>query len=150
MLHVVPQLGMGPEPPAVETRHLNHWWVVVFTQLGLTLFDPMDCSPLGSSVHGILQARILEWVTISFSGGSSWPRDRTWVSFTAGRFFTFWATREAPSIWSKLMQNRNLVFYLLRGQIFVFFKKNWSAFDCCCCCWVTNSHLTVFDSMDCM
>ena len=83
----------------------------------------MDCSPLGASVHGILQARILDWVTISFSGVSSRPRDRTRVSFTAGRFFIFWATREAPSIWSKLMQNWNLVFYLLRGQIFVFFLK---------------------------
>ena len=48
----------------------------------------MDCSPPGSSVHGILQARILEWVAISFSRGSSWPRDQTWVSCTVGRFFT--------------------------------------------------------------
>ena len=46
----------------------------------LTLCDPMDCSPPGSSVHGILQARILEWVAISFSRGSSWPRDWTQVS----------------------------------------------------------------------
>ena len=46
----------------------------------LTLCDPMDCSPPGSSVHGTLQARILEWVAISFSRGSSWHRDRTWVS----------------------------------------------------------------------
>ena len=53
-----------------------------------TLCDPMDCSPPGSSVHGILQARILEWVAISFSRGSSQPRDRTQVSHTAGRFFT--------------------------------------------------------------
>ena len=57
-------------------------------QLCLTLCDPMDCSPPGSSVHGILQARILEWVVISFSRGSSQPRDQTWVSYTAGRFFT--------------------------------------------------------------
>ena len=47
----------------------------------------MDCSPPGSSVHGILQAIILEWFGISFSRGSSWPRDQTWVSCTAGRFF---------------------------------------------------------------
>ena len=60
-----------------------------------TLCDPMDCSPPGSSVHGILQARILEWVAISFSRGSSQPRDRTQVSCIAGRFFTIWATREA-------------------------------------------------------
>ena len=53
-----------------------------------TLCDPVDCSPPGSSVHGILQARILEWVAISFSRGSSRPRDRTQVSCIAGRFFT--------------------------------------------------------------
>ena len=61
----------------------------------LTLCDPMDCSLPGSSIHGILQARRLEWVAISFSRGSSWPRDRTWVSRIAGRHFTVWATREA-------------------------------------------------------
>ena len=53
-----------------------------------TLCDPMDCSPPGSSVHGILQARTLEWVAIPSSGGSSQPSDRTWVSCSAGRFFT--------------------------------------------------------------
>ena len=47
----------------------------------------MDCSPPGSSIHGILQARILEWVAISFSRGSSWPRDRTQVSHIRGRCF---------------------------------------------------------------
>ena len=60
-----------------------------------TLRDPMDCSLPGSSVHGILQARVLEWVAISFSRGSSWPRDRTWVSRIPGRCFNLWATREA-------------------------------------------------------
>ena len=55
----------------------------------------MDCSPPGSSVHGIFQARALEWVAISFSRGSSQPRDRTRVSHIAGRRFTVWATREA-------------------------------------------------------
>ena len=58
----------------------------------MTLCDPMDCSPPGSSVHGILQARILEWVAISFSRGSSLTRDRTQVSRVAGRLFTVWAT----------------------------------------------------------
>ena len=53
-----------------------------------TLCDPVDCSPPGCSVHGISQARILEWVAISFSGGSSQPMDRTQVSCLAGRFFT--------------------------------------------------------------
>ena len=56
---------------------------------------PMDCSLPGSSVHGIFQARVLDWVAISFSRGSSRPRDRTWVSRIVGRRFTVWATREA-------------------------------------------------------
>ena len=61
---------------------------VLVAQLCLTLCDPMDCSPPGSSVHGILQARILEWVAISFSRGSSQPRNQTQVSCIAGKFFT--------------------------------------------------------------
>ena len=71
---------------------------VFITQLCLTVCDPKDCSPPGSSVHGILQARILEWVVIPFSRGSSQSRDRTVVSCIASRFFTTWATREAPMI----------------------------------------------------
>ena len=59
-----------------------------------TLCDPMNCSPPGSSVQGILQARIMEWVATAFSRGSSRPRDQIQVSHTAGRFFTIWATRE--------------------------------------------------------
>ena len=59
-----------------------------------TLRDPMDCSPPGSPVLGILQARVLEWVAISFSRGSSWPRDRTRVSCIPGRRFNLWATRD--------------------------------------------------------
>ena len=51
----------------------------------------MDCSLPDSSVHGISQARILEWVAISFPKGSSWPRDQTHISCIAGRFFTLWA-----------------------------------------------------------
>ena len=53
-----------------------------------TLCDPMDCNPLGSSVHGISQARILEWVAIFFSRGYSPPRDQTHISCLASRFFT--------------------------------------------------------------
>ena len=59
-----------------------------------TLHDVLHCSPPGSSVHGILQARILEWVAITNSRGSSKPRDWTWVSCIAGGFITNWATRE--------------------------------------------------------
>ena len=61
----------------------------------LRLCNPMDCSLPGYCAHGILQARILEWVAISFSRGSSQPRNGTQVSYTAGRFFTNWATSEA-------------------------------------------------------
>ena len=61
---------------------------VLVTQSCLTLGDPMDCSLPGSSVQGILQARILEWVAISFTRGSSQSRDQTRVSHTAGRLFT--------------------------------------------------------------
>ena len=53
-----------------------------------SLCDPVDCNPPSSSVHGILQARILEWVAIPSSRGFSQPKDGTWVSHTAGRFFT--------------------------------------------------------------
>ena len=59
-----------------------------------TLCDPVDCSLPGSSSHGILQAKILEWVAIPFSRGSSRPRDQAQVSCIEGRWFTLWATRE--------------------------------------------------------
>ena len=68
---------------------------VKVAQSCLTLCDPIDYT-----VHGILQARILEWVAVPFSKGSSQPRDRTQVSHIAGRFFTSWATREAPEYWN--------------------------------------------------
>ena len=64
------------------------------TQLCLTL-----CNPIDYRVHGILQARILEWLAFPFSRGPSQPRDWTQVSCIAGEFFTSWATREAPRDW---------------------------------------------------
>ena len=60
-----------------------------------TLYNPMDYT-----VHGILQAWILEWVPFPFSRGSSQPKDWTQGSHIAGRFFTSWATREAQEYWS--------------------------------------------------
>ena len=68
---------------------------MLVTQTCLTLIDPMGCSLSGSSVCGILQARILVWVSIPFSRGSSRPRDWTWISRCAGRFLAIWATRGA-------------------------------------------------------
>ena len=83
-------------------------------QLCLTLCDPMD-----NTVHGILQARILEWVGIPFSRGSSQPRDQTQVSHTAGRFLPSWATREylvhyvAPTKCKQTGQNFYVSFSML-------------------------------------
>ena len=97
---------------------------VLVAQLCLTLRDPVDCSLPGSSVHGILQARILEWVAIPFSRGSSWPRDWTRVSNIAGRFFTIWGTREAEKKknyfqWrnqSRLYWEKHLNYHLRKNQ----------------------------------
>ena len=66
----------------------------------LTLCDPMDCSLPGSSVHGIFQAIVLEWIAISFSRGSSWPRDQTQLSHIVDRRLTIWATMEVPYLYT--------------------------------------------------
>ena len=70
------------------------------TRSCLTLCNLVDSTLLGSSVHGILQTRILEWVAMPFSRGSSQPRGQTQVSCIAGRFFTICAAREAQEYWS--------------------------------------------------
>ena len=98
-------LGMKPTKKTHVPYHKNGatpspdiWaWclLVLVTQSCPTLCDPMDCSPPGSSVHGILQARILEGVAIPFSRGSSPPRNWTQVSWIAVGFFTIWAARGA-------------------------------------------------------
>ena len=79
-----------------------------------TLYDPMNCSLPGSSVHGILQAGILKWVAISFSRGSSWPRDCTWVSCIVEGVFTIWATREAH----KLVVDLKILTLIINYKIF--------------------------------
>ena len=94
---------------------VHSWWILVHstvlnkcahcdvlclvTQSCLSLCNSMDCSPPGSSVHGLLQARTLEWVAMPSSRGSSQASDQTQVSRIAGRFFTVWATREAQEYW---------------------------------------------------
>ena len=83
---------------------------VLVAQSCLTLCDPMDCSLPGFSVHGILQAGILEWTAIPFSRGTSQPRDQTLVSCLAGRFFTVWATGKRSPILSGLLLQGGLVF----------------------------------------
>ena len=87
-------------------------------QLCPTLRNPMDCSPPDSSVHGIFQAWILEWVTISFSRGSSWPRDRTRVSRIVGRCFTVWATKEVHQ------KHRRVVVSFKRMSVEIFYRWN--------------------------
>ena len=87
---------------------------VSLTQPCLTLCNPSDSSPAGFSVHGILQARILEWVAIPFSRGSSHPRDQTQVSCIVSRFFTSWAIREA--LWDVGLC-QNLSFFKLKKQV---------------------------------
>ena len=91
----------------------------------------MDCSPPGSSVHGISQMRILEWVAISFSRGSFWPRNWTQVSCIAGRFFTYRAMREdaesgiAMLIKCGLYSNSKLLHVLHYAQLENYLKVFW-------------------------
>ena len=81
--------------------------------------DPTDCSLLGFSVHGILQARILEWVAISFSRWSAWPRNRTQVFCTGGILFTHWTTEEA-----KYINQHSHV-----SITFIYKSRFWAGFD---------------------
>ena len=76
----------------------------------------MDCSLPDSVIHGIFQARILEWVVIPFSRGSSWSKNRTQVSWIAGRLFTIWATREAL-VW--LMYCKRLLLWKEKRHYFI-------------------------------
>ena len=91
---------------------------MLVTQSCLTLCNHMDHSPPGPSFHGILQARILEFIAISFSRGSSQPRDRTQVSHIAGRLFTIWATRKAQ-LWGKCTLNSHFKNEYLKHDPFV-------------------------------
>ena len=88
---LVPWLGIEPGPPVLGGQSLSHW--TTREVLRLCVEGVWGCA---SCVYEILQVRILEWVAISFSRGSSQPRDQTQVSCIAGRFFTIWATWEAP------------------------------------------------------
>ena len=119
---------------------------VLVAQSCLTLCNPVRCNQPGPSVHGILQARILEWVAIPFSRRSSWPRDQTQTFCIASRFFTIWPTREAPvckygigktsslaavggnrGIWSSQtqIQRINIIFYIdLSGSFMKSFIQN--------------------------
>ena len=95
-------------PPSLGFSSQEHWSGLPFPSpmhesekwkwsrsVCLTLCNPVDCSPPGPFIHGVLQARIPEWVAIPLFRGYSQPRDWTQVCCIAGRFFTIWATREA-------------------------------------------------------
>ena len=84
----------SPTSERLESRYSCVCIKMKVSQSCPTLCDPMDNSLPGPCAHGTLKTRILEWVAIPFFKGSSWPRDWTWVSCTAGRFFTIWATRK--------------------------------------------------------
>ena len=119
-----------PEASSWKYLNLDTWKVkVLVAQLCLTLCDPMDYSPPGPSVHGILQARILEWVVIPFSRGSSQPRDLTQVSCIASRFFTVWVIREAqiPEVHSntQLPGIRNFLAGTCSGHYAPWSTPNW-------------------------
>ena len=94
----LPNSGIKPGSPALQADYLLSEALgepfcihAKSLQSCLTLYDPMDCSPPGSSVHGVLKARILEWVATPSSRGPFWPRDQTRISCgscTVGVFFT--------------------------------------------------------------
>ena len=106
------------------------------TQSCLTLRDSMDYT-----VHGILQARILEWVAYPFSRGSSQPRVWTQDSHIADRFFISWATRKAQPIWEKNLKTSGYMYmwWLRASQMTQFSLVQW----------LSHVQLFVTDSMDC-
>jgi len=88
-------IGMDKEDVVHICNAILKWSEVKWSEVAqscLTLCNPMDCSLPGSTVHGVFQARILEWIAISFSRGTSQTRDWTWVSRIVGRCFTVWGT----------------------------------------------------------
>ena len=116
---------------------------MLVTQSCPTLCDSVDCGSPGSSAHGILQARILEWVANPFSRESSWRRDWTWVSCIGGRFFTIWVIREVHNWKSKDLKWVSLEdpwFWVARLPL---------TFQECLCTKSLQMHLTLCDPVDC-
>ena len=89
--------GFGSKLLGLKSHSAIYYIGGLVTQSHLTLVTPWGVACQAPLSLGILQARILEWVAISFSSGSSWPKDRTWVSCIAGRRFILWASREAKT-----------------------------------------------------
>ena len=94
-------------------------WVCQLLSRVLTLFDPMNWSPPVSSIHWIFQARILEWVAMPFSKGSSRPRDQTRISRIAGRLFTIWPNREAHLVFTWMYLNVEPTLLQIRLELFL-------------------------------
>ena len=129
---------------------------VLVTQSRPALLNPMDYSPPGIPIHGILQGRILEWVSMPSSRGYFWPRVWTWVSYITDGFFIIWVTKEAQynknyhqslSLWL-LMIRHSLKYFCVTvyndfffcwmnvvHHIFSFFSYN----NCFFICWCGNS-----------
>ena len=130
---------------------------VLVAQSHPTLCNLMDCRSSGSSAHEILRAKIVEWVAMPFSRGSSWLRDQTQVSQIAGWFFTVWATREAqettPQTHTHQTYFKSLPGILVNMTPFLEnlpwphwyrFVLQWILISCCCyCCLVAKSCLTL-------
>ena len=119
-------MAITPGPQSIWEPHMFHgsdavvqWEEPIISQfkvseVKVSQSSPTLCNPKNYTVHGILQARILEWVTLPFSRGSSQPRDRTQVSCIAGGFFTNWAIREAAQF---------KAFMYISGRIFCIWLK---------------------------
>ena len=141
--HTLCEVPVGSTKPIWSLPSESLQGVCLITQLCPILCDSVDWSRPGSSVHGVLQARILEWVAMPSSRGSFWPRYRTQVSCVsciASRFFTCWAIREAQGLphWGSLQGSE--------GEI--------SKYSVCWTVWkvkvlVVQSGLTLCDPMDC-
>ena len=94
----------------------------------LTLCDPMDCSPSGSSVHGILQARILEWVAMPSCRGSSRPRDQTHVSHVScigRRVLYHWLCQGSPFFTAYFIPNSLYFFFSHHNIVFLSSSPSW-------------------------
>ena len=115
------------------------WHDIDVTQSCPILCDPMDCSLPGSSVHGIFQARVLEWVAISFARRSSRPRDRSQVSLIVGRHFTIWATRKVQSLVIACSKYSQKCYYFILSRyiyLLLILLKNRLKSHC-----IANSHI---------
>ena len=127
------------------------WWRrgrMLVAQLCLILCNLMDYSPLGSYVHAILQAIILEWVIISFSRGSSQLRDQTHVSCIAGRVFTICASREAAIWWehTQLFTSVSWRYLFIYGCSASFVVLHWLLIAWLLLLWSTGSRCMCFSS----